>query len=103
MNETIQNIGQALALFSFTIGTCFLSLHLYYPGVSEIVMYAMGFIAIIVPINIIIFLAILITIATKRENRIALIKTALLMLLNIPIAFFYVYVIVSFPQQSLLL
>lgn len=101
MTETLQNIGQALALFSFMIGTCFLSLHLYYPGVSEIVMYAMGFIAIIVPINIIIFLAILISIATKRDNRLALIKTGVLMLLNIPIAFFYLYVIVSFPRTSL--
>ncbi|MBO6606125.1 hypothetical protein [Psychroserpens sp.] len=103
MTETLQNIGQALAVLSFVIGTTFLALHLYFPGVSEIVMYAMGFIAIIIPINIIIFLAILISIATKRENRLALAKTGALMLLNIPIAFFYVYVILSFMREPWLL
>ena len=100
MNDTINTVGQVVALLSFVIGTTFLSLHLYFPNVTEILMSAMVFIVIAIVVNIIIFIALLITIATKGSNRFAHLKVCGLMLLNIPIAILYMYIVVTFPSLA---
>ncbi len=95
-------VSKSVALISFIIGTILFSLFLYL-GESQIpIMIGIKFVIAAIAINAILFLANLLLSAIYVENRMDYIKTCGIILLNIPIAIFYLYVILSieFPPKG---
>ena len=86
------------AIFSFKysliIGTLlFLSYFVFKEG--QILLLGLGYIGIAVVINLIILFVLLINLITATENRSDILKAMCLLLLNIPIAYFYLWVITN--------
>lgn len=95
-------VSKTVALISFLIGTILFSLFLYL-GESKIpTMIGIKFVIVAIAINAILFLANLLLSAIHADNRIEYIKTCGIIILNIPIAIFYLYVILSieFPPKG---
>ena len=95
-------VSKIVALISFIIGTIVFSLFLYL-GESKIpIMIGFKFVIAAIVINAIFFFANLLLSAIYSENRIDYIKTCGIILLNIPVAIFYLYIILSneFPPKG---
>ncbi len=96
----ISYTSKIIALFSFIIGTILFSSFLYF-GESKIpVMIGVKFVIVAILINTILFLANLIIALFNSENRFEYLKTCGLILLNIPIAILYFYIIISIKLPS---
>ena len=101
MKTNLNHIGQIVALLSFVIGTSLLAFYLYFGRNFIPLGLAFAFILIAIIINSVLFIAIIgTTILRKTEQQEAL-KTCGLMILNIPIAILYFYMIVTFPYQNI--
>lgn len=86
------------AIFSFKysliIGTLlFLSYFVFKEG--QILLLGLGYIGIAVIINLIVLFILLINLITATENRSEILKAMCLLLLNIPIAYFYFWVLTN--------
>lgn len=103
MKNNIIHTGKIVALLSFVIGTILLSLYLYFGDLAITTGFAISFIAIALIVNSILFAIILVSAIFKPNNRTNAIETCGLMLLNIPIAILYFYMVVTFPGNLVLL
>lgn len=95
MNALI-NTSKTIAILSFAIGTVLFVIQLYFnPSLGF--SYA-GFIFIIIAtiINTISFLALIFSLLGKTDKKLELIKTSGLILLNIPIAILYTYILITY-------
>ncbi|MBU3821159.1 hypothetical protein KO566_03730 [Flavobacteriaceae bacterium XHP0103] len=89
-------VSKIVALISFIIGTTLFSLFLYL-GESHIsVIIGAKFLIVAVLINVILFVLNLLLALVPNENRIEYLKTGGFILLNIPMAILYIYVIIEF-------
>ena len=103
MKNNLNYIGQIVALLSSVIGTCLLAFFLYL-GESYLPLgIALLIVIITIIINSILFIVITIAAVFKSINQNDALKTCGLMLLNIPISILYIYMIITFPHQNLLL
>lgn len=93
LNET----GQITALVSFVLGTILLSFYLYF-GEANFSLQ-LGFVYIIGALifNSVLFSALLGAAILNQKHRWDLLKTCGIMLLNIPISIFYIFVVFTFP------
>ncbi|PWK17684.1 hypothetical protein [Xanthomarina spongicola] len=89
----INKIGVYTALVSFLIGTLLLVIF-YFTYSSIIAYYGLIFIIIVGIINLVILVKIVFDYNTKRENKKEYLRTALIMLLNIPIVICYTYFVI---------
>ncbi len=95
-------VSKIIVLISFIIGTILFSLFLYL-GESKIpIMIGFKFVIVAIVINAIFFFANLLLSSIYSENRIDYIKTCGIILINIPIAILYLYIIISieFPPKG---
>jgi hypothetical protein len=99
MNKLI-NSSKAIAILSFVFGTILLALQLYF-NKTEIFLYP-GLIFVIVAIvtNILSLLALIISLLGRTTQKLELLKTCGLVLLNIPIAILYFYTIISIKSVT---
>lgn len=98
----LRTISKLVALFSFVFGTILFSLFIYL-GESYISIYiGVKYVIITLIINFILFMSNLLSSAVHNEKRIDYLKTCGIMLLNIPIAILYLYIIISiqFPPKG---
>ncbi|WP_166967601.1 hypothetical protein [Yeosuana marina] len=86
---------KTIALLSFLIGTALLSIYLYFGNPNTIKTVGLYFVITAFIINSLLFFINLIGIIIDNKNRVELIKTCGIMLLNIPIAILYLYMIIS--------
>lgn len=103
MKNNINTTGKIAALVSFVVGTIFLALYIYY-GESVVSIY-LAFIFIIAAIiaNTVLLTVIVGAIILNKINRLEALKTVTVMLINIPIAILYFYMIITFPGHKFLL
>lgn len=95
-------IGRKTALFSYLIGTSFLLAYFTFSNMNwvnfwieeYIVIAAMYYIGIAFCVNIAILVPVLVHITTNTESRKDYLNTALLMILNIPIALMYFFMVI---------
>ncbi|WP_033959033.1 hypothetical protein [Psychroserpens jangbogonensis] len=103
MKNNINHTGQVTALMSFIIGTSLLALYLYFGHNFIPLGFALAFIIIAIIVNSVLFIAIIGTTILRKTYQLEALKTCGLMLLNIPIAILYFYMVVTFPYQNMLL
>lgn len=80
---------------SFAIGTLFFAMQLIQPEV-KLVGFGIEFIGYAFLINIIFFIALIVCSALYRLHQKALLQTAGMLLLNIPVALIYLFILLSF-------
>ncbi|WP_296377955.1 hypothetical protein [Winogradskyella sp.] len=103
MKNNINNTGKTIALVSFVIGTIFLSLYLYYGESVVSVFLAFLFVIAAIITNTVILTVIIGAAILNRVDRLEALKTIITMLINIPIAILYFYMIATFPGHKFLL
>lgn len=103
MKNNLNHTGQVVALLSFVIGTLFLAFYLYF-GENYIPLgLALAFIIIAFIVNSVLLVAIIGTTLFRKTHKKEALITCVLMVLNIPIAILYFYMIVTFPYQNIML
>lgn len=93
--DFISHIGKFIALVSFIIGTSLTGLYLHFDRPTT--MEELGFFYIVIAciINSLYFLFLSIMLLKNKENRFPRIEASLLMLINIPVAALYLYIIIT--------
>lgn len=93
MNNLITT-SKSIAVISFVIGTILFALQLYFDG---IILIDVGFVFVIavIIVNSISLIALIVTILGNSKNKLELFKTCGIIILNIPIAMAYFYVLVK--------
>lgn len=92
----IINTGKLIALISFALGTCLLLSFLLFPKIDSIIIIGLYYVGIAALINAILFLFLILTAFVYWDYRIKLFKTCGLMLLNIPIAIGYFFMVINY-------
>ncbi len=92
--------GKITALLSFVIGTMLLAFYLYFGESFIPIPLGLGFVVIALIVNTILFIIILGSAIIYQRSRIELLKTCGLMLLNIPIAIGYFYMVITFYSST---
>ena len=103
MKNNINTTGKIAALLSFVLGTIFLALYLYYGEAVVSIYLAFIFIIAAVIVNTVLLTVIVGAAILNKINRLEALKTITVMLINIPIAILYFYMIVTFPGHKFLL
>ena len=103
MKNNINTTGKIAALVSFVIGTIFLALYLYYGEAVVSIYLAFIFIIAAIIANTVLLTVIVGAIILNKINRLEALKTVTVMLINIPIAILYFYMIITFPGHKFLL
>ena len=93
---SISNIGRAVAILSFIIGTTLFSFFLYFGETFIPIVIGLGFIGVAITVNAILLVSNLIVSLIYETDRYENLKTCGIILLNIPIAILYFYIIISF-------
>lgn len=91
----ITTIGKIVALLSFIIGTILFSFFLYFGTGFISVLTGMRFIVVASIINLILLLGNLLCLFLDLKKGFEYFKTCGIILLNIPIATLYIYIIIS--------
>ena len=95
---SISNIGRAVAILSFIIGTTLFSFFLYFGETFIPIVIGLGFIGVAITVNAILLVSNLIVSLIYETDRYENLKTCGIILLNIPIAILYFYIIISFSN-----
>ncbi len=88
-------LGKTTAILSFIIGTTILSLFLYFDHSNLIEDIGFQYVLIAIPFNLMVFIISLIALIANNKHRVELLKTCGIMLLNIPIACYYFYIVIT--------
>jgi hypothetical protein len=89
------NTSKTIAIFSFLIGTIIFVLHFYFIGTTTIISTGIIFIIVAFMVNSISLLALIFVLLGNSDYRIELFKTCEIVLLNVPIAVLYSYILIS--------
>ncbi|WP_452226320.1 hypothetical protein [Lacinutrix cladophorae] len=81
------------AATSFIIGTVLLAVYLYFDNLKNLEQIGFGFILIAFWINLILLVILIISAFVKPKFRIEILKTCVILLLNIPIAIGYFFLV----------
>jgi len=100
MKNNINTTGKIVALASFVIGTIFLAFYLYYGEAVVSIYLAFMFIVATIIVNTVLLSVIIGAAILNRIKRIEALKTITVMLINIPIAMLYFYMIITFPGHK---
>ena len=95
MNNLI-NTSKAIAFLSFVIGTILFALKLSIITSLSFIYFGMIFIIVATIVNTISLIALIFLICGYTDQRLELIKTCGIILLNIPIALLYFYILIEF-------
>ncbi|WP_400077599.1 hypothetical protein [Winogradskyella sp. R77965] len=92
----IINIGKLITIISFVLGTCLLVSFILFPKEDSIVMIGLHYVGYAIVINAILLLFLIITAFVYWDQRITVFKTCGLLLLNIPIAIAYFFIVITY-------
>jgi len=84
-----------LALFSFTIGTVFLIMHLIFPDIVQIIIAGYIFVLLAALLNLLALLYLLYQFAIYQFYRETIAVRILILLANIPIALLYLNIVIQ--------
>lgn len=94
MNSLI-NTGKTIAFLSFVIGTILFAFQLYFQGSLRLVHIGLVFIVVAVIINTVSLIALIFVLLGNTDNKLDILKTCGLILLNMPIAILYFYILIE--------
>ncbi|MFV0541649.1 MAG: hypothetical protein ACK5MZ_10525 [Aestuariibaculum sp.] len=89
----LSEIGKITALLSFVLGTCLFVFYLYFGQRNSSIIIGFYFVIIVVCTNLLLMLILLIAALANKPQRNNLLKTCGIMLLNIPVAALYMYLV----------
>ena len=89
-----ENLGKSITLISFLLGTVLIGLY-YFTVRQEFLLIGYILVTLLVIINIAVFIASLVEAIKNKPLRKKLLTNSALMLINIPVAYFYLWVIIS--------
>ena len=92
----ITNTGKLIALISFLLGTYLLVSFLLFPKVDSIVIIGLYYVGYATIINVILFVFLIIVVFIYWDYRVNILKTCGLLLLNIPIAIGYFFIVLNY-------
>ena len=95
MNNLI-NTSKAIAIISFIIGTILFAIQLSFNTPIIFIYLGVIFIIVAIVVNTISLLALIFSLLGYTNQRLELIKTCGIVLLNIPIAVLYFYILIEF-------
>lgn len=101
MKSNINHLGQIIALLSFVTGTTFLALYLYFGEAVVNVFYGLVFVIVSVIVNTVVFMFVLGSASLYKTHRKEGLITCLVMLLNIPIALLYFFMVITLSNFNL--
>ena len=99
MSYQIKNIittSKSITIISFIIGTILFALQLYFNKSDALIYPGIIFILIATIINVISLIALVFSLLANTNYKLELLKTCGIVLLNIPIAILYFYIIIEF-------
>ena len=89
-----ENLGKSIAVISFLLGTALFGLY-YFTEMPEFLLLGYVLVTLLVIINIAVFIASIVEAIKNRLLRKKLLSNSALMLLNIPIAYFYFLALIA--------
>jgi hypothetical protein len=92
----IINIAKLITILSFVLGTCLLLSFLLFPQEDSIAFAGLYYVGYVSLINAVLFLVLIITAFVYWDYRIKVFKTCGLLLLNIPIAIGYFFIVITY-------
>ncbi|MBD0830567.1 hypothetical protein [Aestuariibaculum sediminum] len=92
----LTNISKLVALLSFVFGTLLLSTYLYFGRSEQLLFIGLKYVLLAIAINSILLFANLLATIPASSNRLEHLKTCGIILLNIPIACLYIYIVIQF-------
>ena len=98
---SISNVGRTVAIISFIIGTILFSFFLYFGETFIPTMVGLKFIIVAIVLNSILLASNFLTLLINETDRYENLKTCGIILLNIPIAILYFYIIISFSHTRI--
>lgn len=96
--ENIINTSKLIAIISFVLGTCLVVVFFLFPKEFSILKLGLYYVGIATIVNALIFLLLLITALVYWNFRIRVFKTCGLLLLNIPIAIAYFFIVINYSR-----
>lgn len=91
--NTLNTTSKVTAILSFGIGTVLFALQMFFKNADNLIPLGILFIAVAIAINIISLIVILFSMINHPNERLELLKTCGIILLNIPIAILYFYIL----------
>ena len=85
-----EKLGKTVALISFVLGSILIGLY-FFTEKAELLLIGFYFIVLIIIINFAVFIASIVEAVTNKQLRKKLLNNCAIMLLNIPVAFFYLW------------
>lgn len=85
-----ENLGKTVALVSFILGSVLVGLY-FFTEMAELLFIGYIYLIIIVIINIAVFIGSMVEAVNNKPLRKTLLKNSAIMLLNIPVAFLYIW------------
>ncbi len=82
--------------YSFGIGTAFLFAH-YSTNIQNLTIYAFFYVMLAIMVNLLMLLTLLLTYILQPPSRGIIIKAIGLLLVNIPLASLYLWIVIEFP------
>lgn len=101
MKNSINITGQVTALLSFVIGTTLLAVFLYFGEDAIAIEFAFATVVLLLIVNMVLFVVVLGSTLLNTHRRKQGFTTLGLMLLNIPIAIGYFYMVITFPTFNI--
>ena len=93
--KDLSNFGRIITLFSFVLGTMLLLFYLYFDKSYTIMNIGFYFVIVAFLLNSLLFVINIVAIIINNKYRLEFLKTCGVMLINIPIAILYFYIVVS--------
>lgn len=93
--------SKIIAALSFILGTCLLSLYLYFNSSTKLITIGFIYVIIALILNSVLFTVNFIGMVTNKTYRLELLKTCGIQLINIPVAVLYFYLIIEFTTPRL--
>ena len=93
--DNLINTSKAIAIISFAIGTILFALQLYFRKSDALIYPGIVYILITIVINFISIMVLVFSLLGKTNNKIEILKTCGIILLNIPIAILYFYILIE--------
>ncbi len=87
--------GKFISIISFIIGTTLFSLYLYFNNSNDISSIGFYFVVTALILNSLLLTVFVVALIINSKHREELLKTCGMILLNIPIAIFYFYIVIS--------
>lgn len=92
----ITNTGKLIALTSFVLGTCLLITFLLFPKENKIIITGLYYVGYTAIANTILLIILIIMACIHWNYKRIILKTCGLLLLNIPIAIGYFFIVINF-------